>query len=182
MNVDTDVEDELLDRKLYSLCVQGWQAHREIAAMQVALRAANPHRPVLPPGVQARAIVPRELAAPFDPVGRWHQLLVTSEYAFKCAGAERVEQLDWSDLQQGLRRQFRRATERTLQLQRISKRGSHTLEHTRAVQLVCIPQAHLCKLYVLWCCRRATVPSAQRGADRQVDADCRLSQARSAKT
>ena len=131
MNVEADMEDELLDRRLYSLCVQGWQAHRVIAAMQAALRAVNPHRPVLPLGVQARATVPRDLAAPFDPIGEWHQLLVTPEYAFACANVERVEQLDYDDLQQGLRRQFRTATERTLQLQRVAKRGSHTQAHTR---------------------------------------------------
>lgn len=121
-----EYSSENIDGELRQRIDDGWRLHCEIAAMEAALRANNPHRPVLPPGMQARPVVPRELAAPFVPRGTWHQLLVTSEYAYKCSGAERMEAVDYSELQQGLQRQLRNQTVDTLRLQQLAQRNSQS--------------------------------------------------------
>ena len=130
---DTDTADErkldeLVDTELRKLCLDGWQLHRELAAMQAALRAANLHRPLLPVGLEPRPVIPRVLAVPFVPCGSYHQLLVTPEYAFACSGAKRVEELQYDEMQHGLRRQLRETTERTLLIQKVEARNSHTTQ------------------------------------------------------
>ena len=121
---DSDEEERTeaeLEAELRQRCIDGWQLHRELAAMQAALRATQPSRSVLPAGLQARAIVPRELAAPFVPSGPWHQLLVTADYAFACSGATRLEQLLYDDVHRSIRKQIKDTTERTLRLQRVEQ-------------------------------------------------------------
>lgn len=119
-----DNSSERVDAELHSLCVEGWQLHRKLASMQAALKERDAHRPVLPAGMQAQPFVPRELAAPFLPTGSWHHLLVTPGYAFECSKAERVEQLQYGELQQGLQRQLKRTTEDQLRLQRLAQHTS----------------------------------------------------------
>ena len=170
-NTDAGMSSDTINFELRSRCVQGWQLHRELAAMQAALRAINTRRSVLPAGVQARPVVPRALAAPFVPSGRWHMLLVTEEYAFKCSGAERVEQLDYGDLQQGLQRKLRRATEEKLRLQQIPERNSQqhntSSAHGLPAQPECSLTEHVCRMVS----RQASVSSTKRGAGGEEGAD-----------
>ena len=146
-----DSDDPRIDCELYSLCVQGWQLHRELAVMQAALKLLNPHRAVLPAGLCGRPVVRRDLAAPCTPSGTWHQLLVAPEYAFKCSGAERVEQLEYGELQQGLQRQLRKSTEDTLKLQKSAKKYSQSTTAPHCVDAV--PSQLRC-LMSTWCASR----------------------------
>ena len=158
----SDLNSDNVDAKLRASCVQGWQLHRELAAMQAALRAATVHRSVLPSGLQARPVMPRELAAPYVPSSMWHQLLVTPDYAFACSGAERIEQLQYGELQQGMQRQLRRRTEDTLRLQKLAARNSkhhslHPQQHSACAAMMC----HVTPGVSLYCVQASCCPTPQ---------------------